>query len=384
LDGIQLKVLHFGRFYSSYFGGLERHVELLLTGLGRHITVDNIVSNDKFRSEIQSVNGYKVYKVASFGVMSSMAITPAMPFWVKTLFKEKRYDIMHLHFPDPLSHFSVGFLPKSVKLVITWHSDIVRQKKWVALYRPFLDSIVRRADAIIAATPKHFSTSTQLSACENSKKLHVIPYGIDLEKYALTPEMSEAAARIRARHQGKKLIFSVGRHVYYKGYEYLLRAMQEVDALLLLGGTGPLANQLIQLASSLKLEDRVIFTGRITDEELPAYYHACDLYCMPSVERSEAFGIVQIEAMACKKPVVCCELNNGVTYVNLHGLTGLAVPPRDPGALARALGELMSDDDKRKSMGEYGYARVCEEFTAEKMCRDTLRLYERLLDRNTA
>jgi rhamnosyl/mannosyltransferase len=172
--------------------------------------------------------------------------------------------------------------------------------------------------------------------------------------------------------------------VYYKGYEYLLQAMKNVDAVLLLGGTGPLSDRLTQMASSLKLEDRIVFLGRVPDEELPAFYHACDLYCMPSVERSEAFGLVQVEAMACRKPVVCCELNNGVTYVNKHGITGMVVPPRDPAALASALNELLGDDRKRVMMGEAGYARAKEEFTIDRMCRDTLKLYREVLGGKTA
>ena len=359
---------------------MERHVELLLSGLGRDITVDNIVSNEKFRNEIHVSDGFKVYKIASIGRLAGVGITPAMPFWARSLCRKIEYDIVHLHFPDPLSHFSVDFVPKSVKLVISWHSDIIRQKNWLKLYQPFLDNIVRRADAIIAATPRHFSSSTQLSASQYRGKLHVIPYGIDLDRFALTHDISDAASRIRKQHTGKKLVFSVGRHVYYKGYEYLLQAMKEVDALLLLGGTGPLHEDLKLLAGKLKLDGKVVFLGRVSDSELPAYYHASELYCMPSVERSEAFGIVQIEAMGCKKPVVCCELNNGVTYVNRHGVTGLVVPPREPVALAAALNELMDDDKKRITMGEAGYARAHEEFTIERMCRDTLRLYRQVLN----
>jgi len=379
-----MKVLQFGRFHNPNFGGLERHVELLQSELQRHIHVDNIVSNDKFRDEVEKVNGSNIYKVASLGLLAGTAITPAMPYRVRALWKENKYDIMHLHFPDPLSHFSVTFLPRSVKIVITWHSDVIRQRRFLRFYKPFLDRIVRRADAIIAPTPMHFTTSTQLSSCDDTRKLHVIPFGIDFDRFAMTPELSKSFTRIRERYGGEKLIFSVGRHVYYKGYEYLLRSMKEVDATLLLGGTGPLTDGLKHLAESLRLNDKVVFLGRVPDDELPAYYHASDVFCLPSVERSEAFGIVQVEAMACGKPVVCCELHNGVSYVNRHGVTGLVVPPRDPRSLAAALNELLGDEQKRNAMGDAAYTWARREFTLERMCRETLCLYQSVLSGKSA
>jgi len=378
-----MKVLHFGRFYSPYFGGLERHVELLLTSLNRTIGADNIVANDRFKNEVLEVNGYRVYKIASLGLLAGTAVAPGMLLRARSLCKMNKYDIVHLHFPDPLSHLAAAFLPPNVKVVISWHSDVVRQENLLTLYKPFLDRLVRRADAIIAATPLHFSTSTQLSACLSKDRLHVIPYGIDIDRFALTREVFEATAVIRKRYEGKKLVFSVARHVYYKGYEYLLQAMKSVDALLLLGGTGPLHEDLKRQAEELQLAGKVVFLGRVPDNDLPAYYHAAEVSCMPSVERSEAFGIVQVEAMACRKPIVCCELNNGVTYVNQPGVTGLAVPPREPLALAAALNELLCDERKRTAMGEAGYARVCQEFTIDRMCRDTLGVYRQVCAEKT-
>ena len=131
------------------------------------------------------------------------------------------------------------------------------------------------------------------------------------------------------------------------------------------------------------LVERVLFTGRIPEEALPAYYHAADVYCLPSVEPSEAFGLVQLEAMACRKPVICCELNNGVSYVNQHEVTGLVVPPRYCHALAWALNELLSDEPKRKNMGEAGYARAHSEFTLERMREGTLQVYRQVLEGKT-
>lgn len=370
-----MKALHFGRFYNENFGGLERHVALLLKGLSQSAHVDNLVANERFSSEVVLVDGYRVFKVPSFGLFAGMALCPTMPYWARKLHRREHYDIVHLHFPDPMSHLAAMALPKDVRLVISWHSDIVRQQNLLRLYRPLLDRIIARADAIIAATPRHFSSSTQLG-CADPARLHVVPYGIDFAPFE-EPSAMAAGDKLRARYPGRKIVFAVGRHVYYKGFEYLIRAMKAVrqDALLILGGTGPLSAGLKAMAAAEGLENRVVFAGRIPDEELPAYYHAADVFCLPSVEPSEAFGLVQVEAMACGKPVVCCELGTGVSYVNQHEVTGLAVPPRDPAALAGAIDRLLGNDALRTKMGVAGRSRAKDEFTLDRMWRETLAVY---------
>jgi rhamnosyl/mannosyltransferase len=373
-----MKALHFGRFYGENFGGLERHVALLLKGLSRSAHVDNLVANEGLSSEVLLVDRYRVFKVPSLGLFAGMALCPTMPYWARKLHYREHYDIVHLHFPDPMSHLAAMALPKDVRLVISWHSDIVRQQNLLKLYRPLLDRIIARADAIIAATPRHFSSSTQLG-CADPARLHVVPYGIDFAPFE-EPSARVAGDKLRVRYPGRKIIFAVGRHVYYKGFEYLIRAMMTVrqDALLILGGVGPLSGSLRALAAAGGVENRVVFAGRIPDEELPAYYHAADVFCLPSIEPSEAFGLVQVEAMACGKPVVCCELGNGVSYVNQHEVTGLVVPPRDPEALAEALNRLLDDSVLRQKMGEAGHARAENEFTLERMWWDTLAIYQKV------
>lgn len=376
-----VRALHFGRFYHAQFGGLERVVANLLKGLSRSIGVANLVANERFGTDIVEVDGYRVYKVPSLGVMAGAALCPTMPYWACRLHRRDHYDIAHLHFPDPMSHLAAAALPAEVKLAISWHSDIIRQKRLLRLYRPFLNRVVARADAIIAATPMHFSSSTQLGTAD-SRKLHVVPYGIDFAPFE-DPAAAVAGAELRRKLGRRFVIFALGRHVYYKGFEFLVRAMGGVDkdALLVLGGNGPLTGGLRSLSATLGLNGRVLFAGRIPEEKLPAYYHAADIFCMPSVEPSEAFGQVQVEAMACGKPVVCCDLGNGVNYVNQHGVTGLLVPPRDSTALGRALNQLLEDDRARGEMGNAAYARAKREFTLENMWSGTLEVYRRIMGR---
>lgn len=376
-----MKALHFGRFHNDNFGGLERHVALLLRGLSRSMHVDNLVANEGFSSQTLSAEGYQVYKVPSLGVFASMALCPAMPWRARSLHRREHYDIAHLHFPDPMAHLAALALPREVKLVISWHSDIIRQKNALRVYQPFLDRIIARADAVVAATPAHFSASTQLDACDDAKR-HVVPYGLDFAPFD-DPAAVAASRALRERYVGRRIIFAVGRHVYYKGFEYLIRAMETIDrgAILLLGGTGPLSGALQAQAVAAGVSDRVRFLGRVPDAELPMYYHAADIFCMPSVEPSEAFGLVQVEAMICRKPVICCELNNGVSYVNRHGETGLVVPPRDPAALALAVNQLLRDGSSSIAMGIAGRVRAEREFTLQHMWSGMLAMYRGLLDK---
>lgn len=376
-----MKVLHFGRYYSQYFGGTERHVGSLLDCLQHHIQVANVVASEVCRNEVVRRGGYDIHKLASIGTLAGTTFCPTMPSYVRRLNARERFDIIHLHFPDPMSHLAYSFLPKGPKLVISWHSDIVRQKKLLTLYQPFLNHIVARADAIIAATPKHFTSSKQMNACQDPKRKHVVHYGVDLGRFEKNEQTKLGVARLAGKYPNRRIIFALGRHVYYKGFDYLIQAMRLLpsDTLLLLGGCGPKTLELQQLSAKLGLSDQVIFLGRIPDEELPHYYHGCEIFCMPSVEPSEAFGLVQMEAMACGKPIVCCELNNGVTYLNRSTETGLVVPPRNSEALAAALNELLANEEKRSEYGKEAYARVLQEFTLKQMTEGTLAVYRAVL-----
>jgi glycosyltransferase involved in cell wall biosynthesis len=379
-----MRVLQFGRFWNEQHGGVERHVAQLSAGLAaRGVEVVNLVASAGLTPHDEMLDGYRLVQAPSFGKAFSTAMAPALIARAVTLHRVQPFDVFHLHFPDPLTHAASLALPGGVPRVITWHSDIVKQKKLLALYRPFLRREVLRASAVVAATQAHFDTSPQMPDVLPAARRHVIPYGLDYANVTLTEATAALRDRLRATamqgHAGRKIVFALGRQVYYKGFDVLVRAMAHCEGFLILGGDGPLRPELEAQVRSLGLTDRVMFSGRIPEGELAAYFHACDVFCLPSVTPMEAFGLVQLEAMACGKPVVCTLLNNGVNVVNVAGRTGLAVPPGDAAALGGALNTLLADDALRARMGCDALSWAREHYSLDAMVERHIALYHSVL-----
>ncbi len=384
----RLRVLQFGRFNNAeQNGGIERHMQLLCEGLAAlDVDVTYLVVGDSLSSKSSKIStqlgSYDLVEAATFGTYFSTAASPMQIIKALVMHRKNPFDVVHLHFPNPLAHLASMLLPQSIKRVITWHSDIVRQKRLLAMYLPFLKRVTLRADALIAATPAHFTSSTQIPKSLSAAKQHVIPYGRDFSDLALTSSMTALCVSLKAKAKSVStsghIIFALGRHVYYKGFDVLIETMQHVDAQLILGGDGPLKVELQQQAERLGISHKVTFTGSIPEADLAAYFNACDVFCLPSVAQSEAFGLVQLEAMACGKPVVCTQLNNGVNVVNQAGVTGLAVPVRDATALAEALNMLLQDDVLRSKLGRQAKAHAVSGYSLTAMSNSHLALYTSL------
>ena len=373
-----MKVLHLGKFDGDV-GGIERYVRALLGGLPGDIEAINLVANDVPRTDQHRNYRYLTVRAASHGIVASVALAPSMPLIARQLHNAHKFDIVHLHFPDPLGQLTAMTLPRSIKRVVSWHSDIIKQRTALAVYRPFLNAFVRDADAIIGATPQHFSSSQQMAPGKPRQLRKVIPYGFDPDALGWTDAARRTRATLELQRGCRPTIFTVGRHVYYKGFDVLIRAMRAVDAVLWIGGRGPLTENLQRAAQEAGVSDRVRFPGFIPDAELIAYYDACDVFCMPSTERAEQFGLVQLEAMHCGKPVVATRLGTGVEYVTLDDVTGLLVEPGNEQALGQALSRLLGDPQLRVRLGEAGRRRVAEEFSVAQMVEKTVALYRSLV-----
>ncbi|HXF05058.1 MAG TPA: glycosyltransferase [Blastocatellia bacterium] len=367
-----VKVLQVGKFYPPHYGGIETVLHTLCRGLSRHISLRVLVANDAAETTTDVIEGVTVTRVARWGTLAATPICPSFP----QALARWEADIYHLHEPNPLATISYLLVKPKGRLVVTFHSDVVRQKILGAAYRLAVHQLLERADRIIVATPHHLACCPVLRSMH--RKCVVIPFGVDISKFHREADTERRVERLRARF-GDRIVLFVGRLVYYKGVEVLIRAMTQVAGHLLIVGEGPWEKKLRRLARRLSLENKVSFQGEVSSDMLVAYYHACDVFVLPSTHRSEMFGLVQLEAMACGKPVVSTALPTGVSWVNQHNVTGLLVPPGDAVALARAITHLLDDPDRRNRLGEAAQRRVAEEFTADQMIERTLDLYRRLL-----
>jgi rhamnosyl/mannosyltransferase len=360
--------LQLGKYYPPYKGGIESHLHLLCSELKAEVDLDVVVCNTGGRTVRERVGGIPVTRCAEVAHLASTSLCPTMPLELS----RRDYDVIHLHFPHPVGVMSylASRRPRRHAVVVTYHSDIVRQARLLRLFRPFMQRVLARADRIICTSQAYLDTSPELGA--HRDRCVVVPLGIDLGQWRRTPDAEERARELRARH-GTPLLLAVGRLTYYKGFEHAIRAMREVNGTLVVVGEGPMRASLATLARECGVADRVHLVGDVPD--LKPWFLAADAFVFPSVARSEAFGIVQLEAMACGLPVVNTALDSGVPFVSRHGETGFTVPPSDPAALARALRELLSDPARRAALGAAARRRVEREFRKETMAARVLSAY---------
>jgi glycosyltransferase involved in cell wall biosynthesis len=369
-----MKILHIYKDYYPVVGGIENHLRQLAeaqAGGGHEVTV--LATGPAWRSRVKQLGGVRVIFAGRLATLASTPLSLALPLALL----RQRPDIAHLHFPYPVGDLAQALFGRARRTVITYHSDIVRQKGLLRLYAPLLRRTLARADGLIATSPRYVETSPFLAPL--AAQCTLIPYGIQAGRFEA--DHADEAAAIRARY-GERLVLFVGQLRYYKGVEFLIQAMPQVNGRALLAGGESTWRQaeLEQLAARLGVADRVVFLGQ-QERALPALYQACDVFTLPSIERSEAFGIVQLEAMAAGRPVVSCDVGTGVAWVNQDGITGLVVPPRDPDRLAAALNRLLDDPPLRARLGAAGQARVQQEFTQARMLERIERLYQQVLAR---
>jgi rhamnosyl/mannosyltransferase len=252
-------------------------------------------------------------------------------------------------------------------------SDTLGRKFLKRITDPFVGAMMRRADRIIVASQRYLDSSGELAPFK--EKCRVIPMGINPARERDDLEGESAAV---LRQYGSRLVLAVGRLVEYKGFIYLLEAMRGVDATLLLVGTGPLDAVLKRAAQRFEVSNKVKFLGKVDD--LQKYYRACSVFVLPSISRAEAFGLVQLEAMAAGLPVINTNIDSGVPEVSLDGVTGITVPPADANSLAGAINVLLSDAALRQRMGAAGKIRARRDFAPELMVERTIKLYEEVLE----
>jgi glycosyltransferase involved in cell wall biosynthesis len=367
----RLTILHVGKYYPPAPGGMEKVVQLLCESerAGGWLDSRVLVSNTAPSTVRESLHGVPVTRVAAFGAIGSVGLCPGFPWAVG----RTRRDLTVIHEPNPVALVSDWLARQHGPLVVWFHSEVLRpQWKYRLLYRPFLRRVLARAARIVVSSPHLAKYAAELQPFAD--KCVVIPFGIDRARLELTPEIARRAPELRSAGGGPRLLF-IGRLVPYKGVDVLLRAMADVDATAWVIGDGPLRQALESDAARLGVADRVRFLGQLPDAEVVAHLHACDVFVLPSVTHAETFGMVQLEAMTCGKPVVSTNVRSGVPWVNRHEETGIVVEPGDAEGLAAALRRLLNDAALRERMGAAGRARVLGDFTLEAMAASTAALY---------
>jgi len=367
----KIKVLQVNKLYAPFIGGVERVVQDIAEGLKDKVDMKVLACQPKGRTTVEMINGVEVTKASSLGIYWSMPVSLSFPYILAKMSRD--VDIIHFHFPFPLGDFSyLLFGAKGKKVVVTYHCDIVRQKKVMMFYKPFLFKFLKIADRILVTSPNILQSSKYIAHFKD--KCVVVPLSIPVEEYTRIDQTFDVGIS-----QGEKIVLFVGRLSYYKGVEYLIEAMQWIDAKLLIIGDGELRNVLQEKTLSLGLNKKVNFLGKVPDQILRYCYQICDVFVLPSIESSEAFGIVQMEAMAYGKPVVNTNLPTGVPFVSVHGETGLTVPPRDSIALANAVNKILEDEKLAKTFSQNAIRRVNEKFSRKRMLEQIYSIYNELM-----
>ncbi|MDZ7839277.1 MAG: glycosyltransferase [Gammaproteobacteria bacterium] len=401
-------VLHVGKYFPPFSGGMENFLADLLRALVREgINAQALVHDHRPRLRAgatrESINGMepkgfqdsqpdtiRVYRASSFGRVLYTPVSPQFPFCLNQVIRAERPRILHFHLPNP-SVFWAMALPAARRIpwIVHWHSDVVpsevdrRMKLVYPVYRQLEQRLLDRATAVVVSSQPYLETSKALAVWRH--KCRVTPLGLDP---ARIPEVSDDALREAEKSWGDASfrILSVGRLTYYKGFEYLVKAMEDLAAFrALIVGEGEHRSVVEKAISESRLNKRVVLAGHQPPESLHALMQTCHCVCLPSIERTEAFGMVLLEAMAHRKPAVVCDIyGSGVSWVVRDGETGIVVPPADPAALAEAFRALAADRESLSRMGLQGWQRYQKMFHIDRISGEVLELYRSIANKTAS
>lgn len=371
--GFEGKILQLGKFYPIR-GGIEKVEYDLMDGLSeKGVHCDMLCAAVKGKGGVLILNSKaKLITNHSWIKLAATMIAPSMIIKLRKICNS--YDIIHVHHPDPMAAFALFLSGYKGKVVLHWHSDIIKQSTLLKMYKPLQNWLLRRAECIVGTSPVYLKDSNHLKDVQD--KTICLPIGIS----PVVPEMSKVL-EVRNAYKGKKIVFSLGRLVAYKGFKYLIDAVKFLNDnyVVLIGGTGPLKTELEKQIKDNELCERVKLLGRVPNELLASYYGACDVFCLSSIMKTEAFGIVQIEAMSCGKPVVATNIpQSGVSFVNDHGRSGLNVEPANAEKLAEAIVAITKNIKTYETYSLGARNRYRELFTKERMIENCINLYNNL------
>ena len=374
-----MRVLHIPNYIFPHIGGIEQTARDIINSLGENTQQRVVCFNSGKKDVTDEVDGVPVVRCGTAVKVSSQAISFSMKRNMKRQFREFKPEVAVFHYPNP---FEARYLLKQLKkypnckLVLWWHLDITKQKLLGKLFVKQTKKLLKRAYKVVATSPNYVQHSPFLSSVR--EKCVVIPSCINENRLAVSEEIMARADELRNQNEGKTVCFAIGRHVEYKGFEYLIKAsaLLQDGYKIYIGGEGDLTPKLKQLASG---DSKIEFLGKLSDGEMKAYMSACDIYCFPSITKNEAFGLALAEAMYFGKPAVTFTIDgSGVNYVSLNGITGLEAENRNEKEYAECIVALANDKELRGKLGAAATERAKELFTFERFKENVVGLFEGL------
>ncbi|MDE1192053.1 MAG: glycosyltransferase [Arachidicoccus sp.] len=373
-----MKILQLGKFYPIK-GGVEKVMYDLMEGLSsRGIRCDMLCASAeiKIKEKININENAFLYVEPTLKELAKTKISPALIRKLRQI--QHEYDIIHIHHPDPMAALALFSSNYKGKVILHWHSDILSQKIILKAYAWLQTWLIKRADLILGTTPLYIAESPYLKKVQT--KIDYLPIGIKDESNEINLDIY---TKISTKYSNKKIIFSLGRLVEYKGFEYLIKAAKYLDEsfVILIGGTGGLKEKLSELIKKNSLDKKVELLGYLSSEEVLAFFKLCDIYCLSSIMKTEAFAIVQIEAMSFGKPIVSVNIpGSGVQWVNADNITGINVEIKNPEEIATAIKNIFKSTETYHLYSINARKRYEHNFTLELMTDKALSFYKKVLD----
>lgn len=360
------KILHISTFYPPNKGGVEQTAYDIVSGLRDSYEQKVICFSHDKKNKSDTFDGVEVYRIGYFAKFASQAISFGYFRVLSSLLKSFNPDIVYLHLPNPLITIYLLMLKKRVKkLILHWHSDIVRQRLIKPFYKPLQKKTLRLADLIFATSTEYLEGSEDLKPFKN--KVRILPSVVNEKKFVLTDENQKKIEKIKSRFHDKKIALFVGRHVKYKGIEYIIKASELISdqAVILIAGEGPLTPKLKKMAQGKR---NIFFIGKLSDEELKEYLYSAYIFLFPSITRNEAFGLALAEALYCGIPAVGFKIEgSGVNFVNKDGYTGFMVENGNYIEFANKINLLLENESLRDSMSKNAKRWARENFNYGKI-----------------
>jgi len=373
-NGASLRITHLGKFFHPAHGGIERCLRSLAhaqAGLGCSVRVICMDHERGRATHVEQDGPVEIVRVRRAASFCKIDHCPDLP----RVLRDSEADLLHLHTPNPSMILALMLSGDHRPLVVSHHSDVIKQRLRRLLFSPMERECYNRARLVLAMSPPYVAGSTLLR--RYADRVAILPIGLELAPFLdPAPEVREHGDHLKRTYPGP-LWFFCGRLVYYKGLETALLALPFVPGTLLIAGDGPARTHLERLAARFDLKDRARFLGNIPrDEDLAAYYLASEAFWFPSNARSEAYGLVQVEAMASGCPVINTAIpHSGVPWVSRHEESGLTVPVNDPAAFAAAALRLLEEPGLRDRLAAGARARAIAEFQCDAMGSRSMALY---------